>query len=302
MFSTSFLNPIRYYQVNPAAQADYMSRHMDDFPFEQTILPWQEQTKFYQCWQLTDAIRQQFTSSVAPITLSILSDDGHTVFTDNFVQRQQNFYEPGTYLYEHSLDLSFFQEGVYFIQIKVGNLTLLSEPQIFLQKIESSLLVEYKHSKYISGIVFESGFSPSLRIPAVLQYKNPASKRTQYEDQILNMTLLDSKHYRIWTLHIGISVGVPDYFIDLISQILECSTVAIDGRLFTPADGAKLEPSEEENYPMRGWSIELREHSNQSGKVYEDITPLREHYIISVVDSKGFGLTNGSDLAIKDVE
>lgn len=304
MFYLPHINPVRYVDLQPDLAPQYMSRHMDDFLFEETIYPWQQKTKFYQHWQTSDTISQQVTTDTGPVTLRILNSEGDLITAENFTQKLENAYRPGTFLYEHNLSLASFEEGIYFLQLAVGDLVLQSEPLIILQQIPTSLLVRFKHYEYFSGVEFGTGFHPSLRIPGTLVYQRPGHDRAVYEDQPKNLHTLKSTPYRVWRLNVGTSEGVPDYLIDTINVITGCSEISIDGRLFAVAEGADWEESAEDDYPMRGWTIELRERQNRGARSYENENIVNGLMAVVInTDSKGFGNTNGSDIyQLKDIQ
>lgn len=303
-FFLPHINPVRYVDLNPAAAPQYMSQHMDDYPFYETILPWQQKTRFYQHWQTSDTIHQQVTSAIGPVTLKVLDEDGNLVQAENFTQVLENAYAPGTFIYQNSLPLSSFPEGIYFLQLVVGDLTLQSEPLIILDKIETSLLVQYKHYEYFSGVEFATGFHPSIRIPGTLTYLKPGNERAVYEDQPKNLTTLKSTPFRVWQLAVGTSEGVPDYLIDQINSITGCADLSIDGRLFVVDEGAEFEVSEEEDYPMRGWTIEVRERQNRGARGYENDNLVNGLMAVVInTDSKGFGNNSGTDIyQLKDIQ
>lgn len=296
----SIINPIKY-SIIKTANPLYNSRHLDDYEFKDTVLPFQQPVPFYQPWQLNDTIHQQLIASTGPITLKVVDLEGNEVYSSNFIQKQEHKYLPGFFIYEHTLSLSIFSEGAYRMKLYIGTEIWQSELLVFSTKIDRSLLVEYKHYEYFSGVIFETGFYPSIRVPGTLVYQKPANKRTIYEDQPLNTTTLKSSPYRLFKLYVGNEEGVPDYIIDLFNSISGCSTLSIEGRLYTINDGASFEDSAEDGYPMRGWSVELREQLNRGMRVYDGITPNLGISVIATVDSKGFGNSQGgAEFQIQD--
>lgn len=302
-----FINPINYTEVDFANVEQYISKHMDDFPFTETIMPWEQQTRFFQPWQISDSIRQQITTTYGPVALNVLDCQGNTVYSTTFQQKQQDANNPGNYIYESDLALNIFTAGTYFLQIVAGSpaqKTLISEPLIFAETIENSLLIEFSHFEFYNDVIFETGIDMNVRIYGGLKFKAPNAKDTLYEDQSLNMTMLKSVPYRLWRLVIGNAEGIPDWFIDKLNRVLGCSTVSIDGRNYSKNEGAKMEESTEENYPMRAWAIELREKLNRDSKIFSSTGNTNQPVSAVVsVETKGFVLNDngGSYYQIEDV-
>lgn len=298
-------NPLHYTQVDRPAIPQYLSKHMDDVPYLETIRPWQQCRTFFQVWGTADTIRQQIHSEVAPVKLKVLDIDGIVKHQDLFLPKQQNFYKPGAFIYEHNLALNAFPPGVYFCQLEIGSLVFISDPIKISNSLADTLLLEYKHHRYHLDVIFETGFYPSIRITGSLNLKSPQSKDTIFEDQVLGMTLQNSKPFRIMELLLNGPAGIPNWMIDKLNLILGCSTLSIDGRLHTKsAEGAKLEEKAfNSSYPMKGWSIDLRERYTRYSEIYEDDQAVNGQLVaIANVDSKGFGTEGGGNIQqIQDV-
>jgi hypothetical protein len=90
-----------------------------------------------------------------------------------------------------------------------------------------------------------------------------------YPNQRQNVTLLNSKPYSGWRFYLGGPEGIPDFMIIKANVIFGCPNLELDGRFYTRAtEGSQFEFREQEDYPMRGWNIELRYKFNRSGKVF----------------------------------
>ena len=59
------LNPIKYYEVAPAAEPQYRSRHFEKYRHADTLKSWQEQVTYGILFQKTDIIWQQIQSDFA---------------------------------------------------------------------------------------------------------------------------------------------------------------------------------------------------------------------------------------------
>ena len=262
---------------------------------------------FHQPWQLSDSIRLQLVSNYAPLKASLVDCFGRVYYTANLQQKQEDELNPGSYIYEIDIALNIFDEGLYWLKVECGSpiaTTLISEPLKIAETHEKTVLLAYKHRQHKDGAIFETGFAPTLRVPGAIRFKQPASRDTLYEDQELNLALLDSRSYRLYELILGEWCGVPDYYIDIVDRILGCSEVKGDGRQFTKSDGAKWEESSVEDYEMRGWKIELRDSINRGSLEWEnDELVTGTMAVVINVDSKGFGVNDngGSIYQVTDI-
>lgn len=300
------LNPVKFQLVEPLAIPQYVSAHMDDWLFKNTIRSFEQPVKYHDRWLNDDSIRLQYISNFTPLTLKLYSCDGVEIYSVPFETKQQDFFRPGYYVRQIELDLATFDPGNYYLRIPEAN--WIGEPFEIMEsedEANSSLYIEYLNSERYGGVIFDVPFEPSIRVPAILKYKTPASRDTVYSDQDEAEAMLHSVPYRIWNFILGGIGGVPPYLIDKLSRIFGCDTLTIDGRGYTKNEGAAWEPVELDGYPMAGWAIELREKLNRDSLIYEDeVEIIGENNIMAVIDSKGFGLEEdgGDFLEILDVQ
>jgi hypothetical protein len=300
-----FINTLQFYVKGLATSDRLQTKDFEDYHFSDTILPWQHLTDYRQLVQLTDTLHDQLQANAGPINLKLYTCEGLLVDTIPYSQVSQNYNDPDLYIYEVDVDMSGYPEGIYYMEIEFGNpvtVTLQSE-YIDLKAVhENSVLLEYKHSSFREDMIFETGIQPGIRVFATKKFKGPASKNTLYEDQVLNETLIRSVNYRVWTLNIGGTYGIPDYLADKIDRALGCNTVLIDGKYYSKVEGS-LDANEVDDYPMRGWKIDLREKLNRASRIIEDSTPQNVSVAAIInVDSKGFGTdTGGSETVISDI-
>lgn len=296
-----FLNPVKFVTVGYSQDSRYNSRDMDDWKYIQTIPEWITSRCYCQKWQKNDTINLQFTSDAGPITYQFLNKDENVEYSGSFTQVGTGPIA-GFFLYEASIPLASFNEGKYYLKIIGTTITLLSEPLNIRTLHANTVLLEYTNASFKDDVIFETGFSPSLRIEGTVQYKSPASKDTLFEDQVLNQSLLSSRGYDLYEFLIGSSEGIPDYLIKKLNRILGCSTVMYDGIEYTKNDGAKFEPAEMDDYPMRVWTIELRERLNRSSTISEDNSVINDEIGVTIsTDSKGFTTGPDSTFSILDV-
>jgi hypothetical protein len=294
---TPYLLPTTWVDVDPAQITQYISKHMDDYLLMERRTRWQH--GFYlQPWISQDVVVNQFINNAGAVTIKIIDCHETLQFATAMQQKQQNQYEPEYFIYESSQALNALSPGVYYHVAEIGagpNKRIISEPFEVSETIENTLLLQYKHRKYRGGVVFETGVEFSLRVHGLLTLLTPGSKDTLYEDQVLDMTMVDSKPYRLWELLVfGPDGGLPDWMIDKLNWILGCSDLRIDGKYFTKQEGAKIEEGDViQNGLLKSYRIELREQINRNSKVFSSNENTNEELNMMLnVSSKGFFDTN----------
>jgi hypothetical protein len=301
-----FLNPLAFYKDTPDEVARYRSKDFTDWYFSDTILPWEQSVSWKQPWQTSDTIHLQLQSTYGPVTLIMYRTDGDVVDTIPFTQVIASANNPDLRIYEVHVDMSVYEAGCYYFKITFGSpvvLTLRSETIELSEIHENSLLLEAKHYRFREDMIFETGIFPGLRVRASKKFEKPGSNDTIYEDQPGNREVLRSESFRIWKLLIGGSKGIPDYIADKIALMLGCSDFLIDGKYYVKSEGATMEPNAIDDYPMRGWSIELREKLKRSSRIYESETAANAQVsVIIAVDTRGFTEGNTGDVVtIEDI-
>jgi hypothetical protein len=270
-----YLNPVKFHKLTPDETAKYLTRHMDDWNFSNTVPAYQIKQHYYQPFQTSDSLELQLESSFTAHTAKIVDGCGVTVQTLTMVQGAESASEPGLFIYEISQSLAAIEPGKYYITINCNDeLVLVSEPLEIKVVHEYSICIEYSHSQNKDGLIFETGKKLELRVGGHIFFKEPASKDTSYEDQSYDTTNLDSVPYRIYELYVGGSTGIPPYLIDKINRILGCNSVKIEGIYFAKPEGAKLEAIVADDYTLKGWTVDLQESENQySFEFSNDTTP-----------------------------
>lgn len=301
-----FINPVKYTQIGYDQLPQYLSRHMDDYPYIDAIRSYEQVTNYFQIWGGIDSIRQQLFSNIGPVSMNVVNCQGETLLTTNWEQKQEDANNPTLFRYDSDLDLNPFGAGVFFLQLDFNGLySLISEPLVLSESLEETVLIEFVNLPFYDNMIFEDGFTPTLRIAGQMKFKEPGSKRIIYEDDPLNAEILDSKNFRSWTFLIGGVTGIPDYMIDKVNRILGCNDLRIDGRNFTVDPGGKLENENLDGYPMRGWRIDMREKYNRASKYFStDVNTDNPILMLANVDSKGFikDDAGGSFFQIIDVD
>lgn len=306
----SFLNPIKFHPLDNVQPQTYVSRFMDDWAFRRTIQPWEQKVCFYQPWGQYDSHKLQYTSNVNPIIFRLYDENGYLVHTQSMDTKQQDELQPTFYIRQIQINLSGFTPGKYFYTRDIAGSLMYSEPfeikeiaqdEIDLEDQDPTLYLEFSHYEPYQGIKFFVPFEGAIRVPGIIRYKQPGSKDNTYEDQRLNQTMINAVPFRIHELLIGGNYGVPPFFVDKISRILGCQDIKIDGRLYTKNTGAEFEPIELDDYPMKGWKIEMREKLNRDSVIIEnDVVIEGVAAAALMIDNKGFGI-DGGDTSYQEI-
>lgn len=306
-----YLNPVHFSKMTPDEVEAYVSRHIDNRSFVDTILSFEQQVFWPQMWQKSDTIKLQVQSTYSPIVIKQCRCNGEVVATTSMTQVRQNEYDPTLFIYEKALPQNLFEEGMYYLQMEVGSggdVVLVSEQFKLSEKIENSLLIEYFHREFKDGVFFETGFLPSIRVPGVIKLKQPTSSNADYEDEDNNLVLLKGVGYEVEQLTVGVCdenpAGIPPYLIKKLNRIFTLSNISIDGREKVKNGDAEFEETSEADYPLSSWAIELRDKIRRDSVIYEDDVVIDGKFsVVLVADSKGFGSQGtGSDYFIQDVE
>ena len=304
-------NPIQMFLPDFTRDERYNSKDFEDFEFSETILPWQQNVGYKQPWQKNDSVSLQLQSNVGPVNLILRTCDGGLVDTIPFGQLLQSELDPELYIYEVTAPVTNYEEGDYYWEIDFGGvLTLRSGIQSIKTLHEHTVLAEAKHYEFREDIIFETGFFPSVRVRSTKKFDRSVSKKTVYEDQVLNESLLRAQKYRKWIWIVGgvttggFAKGIPDYKHDMLAAWVGCSDFRLDGKSYTAPADSDFEPIEFDNYPMRSWRIDLRERYTRGSRTYENDVPINAQMTVMVnVDSKGLSSSNsGINTAITNVE
>lgn len=253
-------NPVKFVPINPVTLPQYLTKHFETFLFIEQIYPWQQRTGYCQKWQKSDTIKLQFTSDIETLKVSIVDENDVPFAEYAMVKKLEDRKNPGLFAREVSIPLAAIAERGYCLKVSAGTTPLyISEPQSIKQFHENTLLLEYNNSRYHQDIIFETGIVFTLRVEGAFGFLNPASSDQYYTNQRFTPVVLSSKPYRNFPLSFGGTYGIPDWLIDKINLAFTCNSVTIDGKAFSKISDTKFSFSEEDDYPLRGLSFEVRE-------------------------------------------
>ena len=304
------INPLHLTLEGYTPPPQYRSRNIRDYQFEDTIRSFETPVFYAQPWQMNDPIRLQIHSPIGFVRATVYDEFDAPIFGQDFAQIKPSFFDPSLFVYELDMDLSIFAEGLYRMRITFGSpivATLVSNILYIKEEWKESSRIDYKHFKHYANVYFQSGFSPCIRIYNQLDYEEPGSVNTTFENQRANMTMINRKTFDVFRLYTGGPEGIPHVWISKYNIIMGCSYLNIDGILYTIAtEGSKFTETKEKDYPMRGWSIELREKLNRTAKIITaEGAQNNLGLVVAVnVESKGFVANDygGSFYEVKDVE
>jgi hypothetical protein len=292
-----FANPVKFFDPDRATLDAYFTKHFDEFPFAERLYAWQSPEDYKQIWQTSDIIYLQFESTFDPIIVELLDQYGTAQITLPALIGLPNKYYPNTFAFEVAMSLASVTTGCYRLQVTAGTgegqkVYLSNWQYISEEKIENSLLLKYKHSRFHEDIMFESGIEFQYRLMGHIGFMTPGRQDEAYKDQKLNPAILSSKTFRQFLLVFGDEFGLPDDVIDLLNRIWSCDTVTVDGKSFGITDGGRFELIEvdEGRYPKRGVRLTVEEGNNRNSSIFAQTTDTTKklQYGI-VVEAKVFG-------------
>lgn len=265
-------NPVRFYKFEPTVNNKYNSRLLKDFQYEHTIFDHEYEASWEQPWQIGDVVKIQITSDTPNLILNTVDCNKKITGSSTFVQKQTNWKLDGTEVYEASIAITREDSFYFTIRLNEANspILLVSDRQVGIQKIYDSLLCEYKHRKNINDLAFDTGILFELRIPSILSEPIPASEVIDYINQKRDGVLINSTQWLVYKWTIGDAYGVPNYFIEIINNIIGLSEFYLDGAGYTRSEASNnFERVGDLYYPMAGWSILLTESKNRTAYSYD---------------------------------
>jgi hypothetical protein len=287
------LNPIKFVEVSPLQLPQYVSRHLEDFRFQDLQYKHDQYSRYFDKWQTSDAFPLQFESNFSPIQVSLMDKYDIARLSLTAVPVRENKWNPGLFVYEMSISFAAVPAGCYYLKLTAGSpaiVTMISEPIQILTTHQNTLLLEYWNSRYHGDVIFETGIKFNKRIEGRIGKLLPGRATTFYDDEKNNPTVLKSSPYRSFPLKIGGSRGVPDWIVDKFNLIWSCDNVYIDGKSFAASGDSKIEFTEIDRYSMRGLSMEVREGKNRGSKIIGGEVDANRNLMVAYnIESKMFG-------------
>lgn len=266
-----YLSPVKFIPYDFTKPDKYNMYHQDQATLEKQTERYLYPVNYSQKWQKNDIMSLQvITREISPVSADVQDMDGNTVATITFNQKTSPAVLLPDLIYEASYSLAGLAEGFYTILITVG--TTPATVQFISEVIEvkevhsNTLLIEYSNTDNKLSTIFDTGFSPSFRVEAMLWDFKTDAHFSSFEDQTADINIINGIPYDTFGLIIGWkSKGIPPYIIKLLEYIMTCETVMIDGVEFTRDNDAKFEETKIEGWAMKLWKIKLRKAVNQYG-------------------------------------
>lgn len=307
----SHLSPVKFYPANTTQDARYNFKHMDSDFFINQVDFYVSKRDYYQKWQTNDVINLQiFSKNLGPAKIDVYNDKKVLINTYDFTQVTSPAVNSPNMLFELSINLSTFSEGVYYMVASIGVggsvAQFISEGIHIKQYWPVTLLLEYQNSFNRSYMYFDTGFSPSFRVDGWIDKYQAKSHQTMFEDQPGDMKALMAIPYGTLRLNIGKDDGVPPYVLRLCELIMGLDSVKIDGLEFTKA----AEDIEWEHIDVQGWAkkyhtLEIRPAKNEFGVSAIAEGEIEQEIVSALtVDTALFGeaVTGQNLVVIKKVE
>lgn len=290
-----FLNPVKFV---PREAPVY--KQFDNTLFYYLISNFEQKVQYYQKWVDGDVINLHFQSNFGPIQVDLIDCKGQGIQSFPAAVVATELYNPGFQTYQVQIPITGLStRGAYQLILNAGFEDTLSqfesEPFQVLASAENTILFNYWNSYNKEDVVFDTGIKFNFRCEAFVQRMQPKSNRAVWEDQPLNLTTISATPYRQPKLVIGDGKGVPDWVADKVMRIFCCDNTLLNGKQYTAVEGAEMEPSEEENYPMAAWRMDIRESKNRySLRGGNNNSPAENFFVVRNIDTKAFGTFNGN--------
>jgi hypothetical protein len=247
----------------------------DESFFAHNIKDWQTPTTYCSPWQKSDLPILQFTAEdtidLSTFTFRLLDREGRVIKT--YTPNSTSGFSAGNQLvWNTSLDFINVEDGTYFLQLKCASLSFcnnndlyfISEPLDVKERQENTILYKYRNT-HNDQLVFWNveNIVMQARIESAFEYYDTKTKVFSYENQPLNMTILEAIPHRVHRLVFGHENNrLPDYRIDFVERLFGCDTIQINKSFFARNGDANTTYVREKNHPKSQASIEVRESIN----------------------------------------
>ena len=293
--SVAHLSPVQFVPLNPTGNNRYHFKHMDSTWFSEQVQFYIAQAQYYQKYQFDDTANIQVrTNGLGPVQMDLYNCRGEIVRTVALDQITNDAIIDPYALFEGVMPFNDLDAGIYVIVLTGGTgestVKFISEKIYLREAWDMTLLFEYTNNRNKQSTIFNSGYSPSIRVEGWIDNFEPGAKFATYEDQPADIQLLNGIPFRKFKLNIGANDGVPPWIIDKINRILLLTDTNIDGLGFTRNGDAQFEKVDVPGWPMKYWTIEIREAKNRDsvtlgtdGELNSDLT------VIYNINTKAFG-------------
>lgn len=292
-----FLNPCQHFNPNAALDPKYHTYDRNKFPFYLQVGRWIQTRNFWQPWQNSDTVNLQYiTNGLSPLTATIyMCGSNSSVATINGSVISSPAVPSPYILYQISIPLTDFAEGIYYIDIVAGasgtTAEITTEGLYVKADWEDTLLAEYTDSTNKQGGVFQgTGWAPMMRFWGM--YDNMFQQKYTgafYKDQPQNIKVLNGVPYEVTKLWVGMGYGHPDWQIKKVHKILVLDGTTLDGEGFTFDEGAEWDEVRQDGAPMKFHSTTIRPTQNLNGLIVTANGGAEDSSMIVTVNALAFG-------------
>lgn len=235
----------------------------------------EEPTCYLQKFEITDSIRVQFwgritddTGDDPTIVATLVNEAGVVVQTVTVYSAMTGISDDSILFYRFKYDLTDFINTILYSVLSFtdadGTRVYVSEP-IHVANHENTVVLTYNNSRNAFDVNFGATDATFyLRVEGGFYSEGyaPGSKDVVYFNQTHDPVILHSIPFMTKKITFGDGRGIPNWLADKINRIFACDTVLVDEVEMVKNDGAKMEPTRGNLFPMAGWSLELIEGSN----------------------------------------
>ncbi|UXO94058.1 hypothetical protein Pan5_16 [Pseudanabaena phage Pan5] len=286
------IGPVKWVIEGATNDARYKTKRFDRYRYQDTVKEWMEQRNWFQPWTTADSVTIQLQSNFAPFALTVIdSCTGATMLSTTIDYVATSIEASGLKVYQKTISLAGLPSGSYYFRLRCGSpvlITYVSEAFV-IGTWPDSILLEYSHNENDYDVIWETGIVMNYRVPGGFREYQPGNESTVFVDQDQDLIQLSARTFHTERLIIGTSEGVPDWVAERVNKIFQCATVLADGLQYVRNDGATLEASREDDYPLVGWSLEVRP-KDAAGALVDTVTPTdNPSSVVYNIDTRGFG-------------
>lgn len=268
----SFLSPVQFVPEGMVLPQKYHTYNRNYFWYKEQVSRWINQNNYWQPWQTTDVCSLQFiTRDLSALEIRVYDCAGADPLTVvNAAQKATNGLPPGHYCWEVTVDLSAYAGKLIYLVAVAGSgfntVSFISEGMKVQVDWPDTLLLEYTHSSNKPSMMFDTGYSPAMRIRGFFDNQFEQDyKGSFYVDQPQDIKIINAIPYETTTLWSGLDDGEPDWVHKKVARILLLDGAMIDGEGFSLDDGAKWEKTFIEGSPKRYHKIAIRPSRSLDG-------------------------------------
>ena len=275
-----YLNPIRFFKPG---ESDWTVNQIPKF---------YQRAGFGLRYQHGDTVYFQLQSKApneifAASSLDLLNQEGQLQYSGSIpysntldpVVSAAQYPEYNNYYGEFLIPVD-LPEGIYYIRLNLMNetsqiITFFSEPLWVKHLWENTKIISYNNGvNNAFDVIFTGIPAPKFqfRLECGMKYDalTPSGTYVIFEDQNNKPFLLESIPFCTYKWTFGPPTGIPDWMANLINRAIALQNFYIGGRKLCRAEGAKLEPIRDTNWPLAAYQIEMLDAENSAS---EEFTP-----------------------------